>query len=439
MATTYGSGAVLPAVGSAAYSAAQSGSGYVSAASQQSSGGTPAPTVTTSGGGGSSTTSPTYTGVSIVDYLKSTGGASDYNSRATLAAQNGITNYTGTADQNTQLLNTLKSAGSTSNTGTSSTTYTPAGTSAPAVDANAQALKTATDKYTQMTTDLQNAQKQFSDTITNIQNGSIPLNSGEQAQVDALSASYNDLIAKQTAANTAAAGLANVRGYQTGAAEYDPNFQTRTIGAIASAGQTKLADLQTKKAGAIATLTQSLKNNDINAVKTAYAAFTKAETDSAAILQNTIKDTQTAITNAVKANSAQAEQNVMAIVLDDSFTLDQKKQALAQGMATGLLTPAQITKINAEIVRQENAEAKAKKTAETAYKTTHSADLLNNDISGAVDQFKTKIAQKGWAGVNPQDYKTMADYMLKEYGTAGITKFKTAVANSGLKVDTVNK
>lgn len=45
-----------------------------------------------------------YTGNSIVDALNSSGQASDFASRTALAAKNGITNYTGTADQNTQLL-----------------------------------------------------------------------------------------------------------------------------------------------------------------------------------------------------------------------------------------------------------------------------------------------------------------------------------------------
>jgi len=44
---------------------------------------------------------------SIVDYLKSKGQASDYASRTKLAQQQGITNYTGTAAQNTQLLGIL--------------------------------------------------------------------------------------------------------------------------------------------------------------------------------------------------------------------------------------------------------------------------------------------------------------------------------------------
>lgn len=45
-----------------------------------------------------------YTGNSIVDALNSGGQASDFDSRTKLAQQYGIQNYSGTADQNTQLL-----------------------------------------------------------------------------------------------------------------------------------------------------------------------------------------------------------------------------------------------------------------------------------------------------------------------------------------------
>ena len=49
-----------------------------------------------------------YQGTSIVDYLKSIGQDSSYQARASLASQYGITNYTGSREQNLQLLNTLK-------------------------------------------------------------------------------------------------------------------------------------------------------------------------------------------------------------------------------------------------------------------------------------------------------------------------------------------
>ncbi len=48
------------------------------------------------------------TNTSIVDYLKSTGKDSSYTNRSKLASQNKINNYTGTASQNIQLLNILK-------------------------------------------------------------------------------------------------------------------------------------------------------------------------------------------------------------------------------------------------------------------------------------------------------------------------------------------
>lgn len=59
----------------------------------------------------------TYTGPSVVEYLKSIGVDSSYANRARLARREGISNYRGTAAQNTSLLNRLRAPGSS---GTSS-------------------------------------------------------------------------------------------------------------------------------------------------------------------------------------------------------------------------------------------------------------------------------------------------------------------------------
>ena len=74
----------------------------VGPSSQPTAGFTPAKTTTNNYGGGS-----------IVDYLNSTGQASDFNTRTQLAGTKGIQNYTGTAEQNTQLLNLLRGGGGT--------------------------------------------------------------------------------------------------------------------------------------------------------------------------------------------------------------------------------------------------------------------------------------------------------------------------------------
>lgn len=63
-----------------------------------------------------------YTGSSIVDYLKSVGQDSSYSARKQLASQYGITNYSGSASQNTQLLNALRSGSKPTTTTTSTNT-----------------------------------------------------------------------------------------------------------------------------------------------------------------------------------------------------------------------------------------------------------------------------------------------------------------------------
>lgn len=69
----------------------------------------------------------TYQGGSVVDYLTSQGQPSDYASRSQLASSLGIQNYSGTAAQNTQLLNTLQQqngGGTNSTSGNTLPSYT---------------------------------------------------------------------------------------------------------------------------------------------------------------------------------------------------------------------------------------------------------------------------------------------------------------------------
>ena len=63
------------------------------------------------GGGGKKPTTPKVGGLdpnSLVDYLKMNGEDSSYSARAVLADELGISNYKGSAEQNTQMLNMLK-------------------------------------------------------------------------------------------------------------------------------------------------------------------------------------------------------------------------------------------------------------------------------------------------------------------------------------------
>ena len=61
------------------------------------------------------------TDTSIVDYLKSQGQDSSYNNRKKIASQYGISNYTGSASQNTKLLQMLKNSSASSTTSNKAT------------------------------------------------------------------------------------------------------------------------------------------------------------------------------------------------------------------------------------------------------------------------------------------------------------------------------
>ncbi len=130
------------------------------------------------------------------------------------------------------------------------------------------------------------------DQILGIQNGTIPLSAGDQAQIDGLKQQFQQMIDQQNLTNTGASGFANVRGFQTGAAEYDANFAVKTIGSIVTAGANKIADLNIKMASAVATLTQALKDNKIEGIKSAYNVLETARKDRQATIEKTIEATQ---------------------------------------------------------------------------------------------------------------------------------------------------
>ena len=89
---------------------------------------------------------------SIVDYLKSQGQDSSYSARKKLASSMGISNYSGTASQNTQLLNALQSGKSTSNnsntksTSASKTSTTSTKSSTSSTKSNLKGVDDATSK-----------------------------------------------------------------------------------------------------------------------------------------------------------------------------------------------------------------------------------------------------------------------------------------------------
>ncbi len=178
---------------------------------------------------------------------------------------------------------------------TQATHFTPTDTTPTtttlADQADRDALKQAQQQY-------QTQAKQVQDTITGIQNGSMPLSTGENAQLDGLKSQFQTLIDQQTQDNASLKIGRSMLDARMGIMQYQPGTYLNDIHKVVSDGITKVAALQTQEASAVAQLTQSLKDNDIKAVQDSWSAYQAASKERTDALSQTIKDTQDAITAA---------------------------------------------------------------------------------------------------------------------------------------------
>lgn len=128
--------------------------------------------------------------------------------------------------------------------------------------------------------------------ILAIQNGTVPLSSGQLAQLAELRNSFNQLIDQQKLANIGAKGAALSRGYGTGAAEYGSAFQNNVIGTIISTGAQKIADLNIKMASALATMEQGFRTDNIETIKAANKLLQEAQEEREKRFKTMLDDAQ---------------------------------------------------------------------------------------------------------------------------------------------------
>ncbi len=221
------------------------------------------------------------------------------------------------------------------------TTPTPlTDTTSPSTDTTQQdQLKQLQDERTKEAQDFYDKGVAVSNTITNLQNGTIPLTPGEQAQVDGLKSQWQTLLDQQTQANKNFTTGTQILAARSGVMQYAPGRYLGDVQKAISDGVNKVSDLMVKEASAVAALTQSLKDNDIKAVKDAFTAYQDASKTRQDALNSTIKDTQDAIKAAADAaakqqdyelNVAKFQETQSQDAFDQAFKIEQQKFAESQ-------------------------------------------------------------------------------------------------------------
>lgn len=248
-------------------------------------------------------------------------------------------------------------------------TTTKVATPSTATQTNSESeLQTVQKQLTTAQRDDERAYQTFAKTINSLQNGSMPLSAGENAQIEALKQNYAGLIQEQQLMNRDATGTAQIRGYQIGAAEYDPTFNTKVIGSIMQAGAAKIMQLQTAQAKEIAGLTQAFKDRKLSLAREKYEAYQEVSRRRQEELQRTVEATQKAI------KTAQDEKRLYDI---------------SQSIAT--LTTEGVTKPAAVIQRLKEMGIDA-----TAEEVDKSLKIINPtaDMAGLSADYRTYVALK---------------------------------------------
>lgn len=237
-------------------------------------------------------------------------------------------------------------------------------------------LERANRAYEKATADYEAEADNVRKTILNIQNGSVPLSAGEQAMVDGLRQSFQQLIDTQKLQNTGAQGLENIRGYQMGAAEYDPTFQVKTIGGIVTAGLQKVAALNTQMAAAIAEMTQGFKDDKIEAIKDSWTVYNDAVTKRQELITATIADANASIA-AVAEKQEKLRQEQIVVRKDIN--------AVASLASKNFAPPEIIAAINAATTVGEAIAAAG----------AYGGDQLDRELKLAqIEEAKASVAQK---------------------------------------------
>ncbi len=274
---------------------------------------------------------------SIVDYLNSNKMPSDYNSRAAMAKQYGIEGYTGSAAQNTQLLQILQNGGKTTGAGGTDTTKTDTtiaktgdnGSGESTVndagetittDASGQQLvngipKNLSDSYKQalvgLDEQINTAKSNLASALSTLQN-----NPAATAAVNMIMAKYDQQIQIMKDKNKILLGSYVVNSARSGMMQYANDMATNFMSEEQDRASQRVADLVTTEMSMVLKAQESYKKGDVaafNVASKALEAATKQKTDAI----NKLLD---ASDKAIKTQ--QAEQKIQAAAAKQKITDD---------------------------------------------------------------------------------------------------------------------
>lgn len=268
--------------------------------------------------------------------------------------------------------------------------------------------------------------------LNQILNGTFPLTVDQQAQVADLQSQFAQLRQMQEQANANFVGATTVLGIRSGRSQYAPEIASGQITNAVNQGITKLANLDSQAASAVAKLKQGFLDNDYKIINQSYEDLQtaqKAKTDTLTQIQNTIKNQLQATTERLQQQKAQLDiqtaqvSNLAASTLAASMGIDGtldldaiQKIADDNGIDPNVLYGAVLKEQHIETVQQQQdskfasdqlqATANLANTKATTANTQATTAKTNADV--AATKATTVAADEASALGNQAGYKKLA-------------------------------
>ncbi len=125
----------------------------------------------------------------------------------------------------------------------------------------------------------------FQDSIKQIQNGTFPLSSTQQALLSATQTQFQQTIEAQKIANQNLQGGVTSQNIASGLERYAPNAASSNLAQVVAQGTSAIAKIETDASAALAKLEDGFQTNNLTLVKDSYDAFTTAMNNKTAELQ----------------------------------------------------------------------------------------------------------------------------------------------------------
>lgn len=234
-----------------------------------------------------------------------------------------------------------------------------------------------------------------------------------------------------------------VAGFRTGSTEYTPEIAMGILKNEEEEGIRRIKEIDDNMTLKLAEAVSAKNDKDLEVAQQKFDTYSKLQkAKETAIVdqykmyldnQKYIADAKKSLETETRAKEDQGMQKLTATsdayaAKYNSYGSQKAKDAYINSLAesTGLSTDT----ILSQIIK---ATPKPKEGKDTTDKEIESNK--KNDIADAVLTFRELMKKNGWKGINPEQYKLIADSIRQEYGAYAVLELEKAIADAELEVD----